>query len=115
MVFNIVDLVKGFKKNNFPHTKKENSKFDTYSEDLKMNRDPVFAEVMIGPEDDIKPFLREIGFSDQSVIIHPEGHNFPIFKGLTNYQSVQLAIRDCLRFSDATRVVVKTELNAYYN
>lgn len=74
--------------------------------------DPMYAEVTLGPEDDIKPFLREIGFSDQAVIVRPEGRMFPIFRGLNNEQAVQFAIRDCLRFSDSNRVFVATDHHA---
>lgn len=89
------------------------SDLEIYAEHV--SRAPNHAQIVIGPRDDFRSFLQQIGFPEQGVIVHPDQSLRLIFKGLHTEREVGQAIIDCFRASKNQRVAILTDLRANHN
>ncbi|MBC7466229.1 MAG: hypothetical protein H7256_09570 [Bdellovibrio sp.] len=88
-------------------------KFEIYAEFLDTN--PVHGEQTLGPRDDFRTALKNLGFPNHGVIVHPENSVIPIFKGLHREHDVAQAMIDSFCVSTNGRVVVANDLRACHN
>ena len=74
-------------------------------------------------QDDITPFLDEVGFPGSALAVKPEKRRWtnqwfskakPV-KGIQNHAELQKAIRSCCRRSKTGRAVVETDMRAHVN
>ena len=86
---------------------------EIYAEHLSSN--PVHVEKALGPRDDFRAALREMGFPEHSVIVRPETSCQPMFKGLKNERDVAQAMIDCFSASQTAKVILATDLRADQN
>ncbi len=84
-----------------------------YAEFLSTNS--VHGERKLGPRDDFRSALEELGFPDHGVIVHPEDSLIPIFKGLHTDHEVAQAMIDCFSSSASGRVIIANDLRACHN
>jgi len=78
-------------------------------------QNPIAGEQILGPRDDFRTFLKEIGFPEHGVIVRPEKLFSPIFKGLHSEHAVAQAMLDSFTAGTTGRVVVSSDLRAMHN
>jgi hypothetical protein len=71
---------------------------------------PVHDEKVLQTVTEAQEFLKQIGFPQQSVILHPEKQLQPIFKGVSSFEEFESAFLQCLQIDQ--RVKVATDLRA---
>lgn len=76
---------------------------------------PVNGEKLLGPSDDFRNALLQLGFPEHGVIVHPEGKLVPVFKGLHSELKVAQAMLDSFMVSKTAKVVIANDLRACHN
>ena len=76
---------------------------------------PIHFEKNLGPRDDFRATLEDLGFPDHGVIVHPENSVTPVFEGLHRERAVAQAMLDSFCASTNGRVIIANDLRACHN
>lgn len=76
-----------------------------------------YDSIIIKVDQDKSSFLKRIGFPDHAVIVRPEQGDVGVgvFKGITDINQLDLAIRDASLCSNTGSVIIQTDMRAHLN
>jgi hypothetical protein len=89
------------------------SKVEIYAEYLDTR--PVHAEKVMTAGEELDSFLKEIGFPEQAVIVHPENSLAPIYKGIDDKKTLMRVLPEVFKESKTGKAKIVTDLRACFN
>lgn len=90
-----------------------NSGIEIFAEELTTETN--HSSIELGPRDDLKSILTQIGFPDHAVIVQPKGNPSVIFKNIQSLQAVGQAIIESFQASPVAKVILRSDMRANFN